>query len=314
MDKKTKKSIYSDLQKTYLREGLCVAKSNQEKETNISLSWSDFNTDVASEIPPLIDLYPEWIPKGFEKSKKIYLNVNDHFRNFAQNSIIKSTGLHEDLTDGQCVAIDLWLSDPNNPYSELSRQKLYGESVQQTSREAVIFSNLLRKNAIGLSLLSAQKFKKKYSSCTIKNMDGNHSIQYTENLLFVTKKDDRHPYILLVKITGTRELTGSRHNWESLNQIGLSKEFELTGWLAISPEDNLFLFMKDSKYGKNYFTVPFSVNESAFTRAGMVSTISLAESMDTIAYQYTENLSNSNGVLREWAEESESKLLIYNSI
>ena len=312
MRKKRKLSIYSEAQKDLIRKELVESRERMEKARKMNISWLTLAEIISEDTAKLVGRWQERLPEKYQAPGKVYLSVDDHFRQFANESIVKRTGKPEDLSDSQLLAIDLWLTDPSNKFSNLTRAVLHGGEPDNL-REALVIANFMYENSQDQPAISVNKFHSKYSGETLRSLDSGSSRQYSEKLVMTIEGHVEHESLLSIKVTGSRSLVKTRDLSDTLEKFGLSYEIERSGWVVIAPEDNLFWLLKDVKLNRNNIFTPICINDEALKQSGSIDCIVLIENQETFSFKSAFLKNNLSMVLASWVEQNADNLLVFKA-
>jgi hypothetical protein len=241
-----KNKLYLTHQVELLREEARRYYSHLNKiETNYS--WSSFSGEIDEHIRELSDEQRELIPEQHQDIEGINID-EERLRQFALG-VPKSEGKKHfpKMEDIKLLALDLFLTDPENPYSRLSREKLHGGDWLNAASILVRYFQFENNEETNFS-------KENLCGCFIFNSD-------VAPVKLIIEPEPRATNVFRATIEMIWERSGSLR----------------TGWAIASPEDHLVILVKSDSIHQNFIYLTLAVDDNLYNGTP-VNSIALIES------------------------------------
>lgn len=285
---------YTRQQIKLLRDELnAVYKRAQREQADIS--WKEIAGWIEDAFEKLSSKERNSIAEPYRKIKSINLGGTDSFRKFC----IGQTNRMEPI---KLIAIDIWLTEKDDEeWSQLTTEKLKG--LKDYSRVASSLESYLFENNLDSPALNAEGLIGDYDGTYCVESSGERAT--SEFLLKINKS--LNPHILVVEVDESRVFEGSvLSDFEEETQTETHQYF--SGWVVLSPEDNLICYLKNAKTGINSIYYLIAINESVFD-GNQADCILFLDRQIPSEISDSKNPGNFCSYLTDWAKENQCSLI-----
>lgn len=294
-----KRGAYTVRQINLLRAELNAVYSRAKKELGHKVvSWLAIAVWIEEAFEKLTDQERKSIPKQYRHIKTINLSNTDNFRKF-------SVGQAQTMETVKLIAIDIWLTEKNNHWSQLTTDKLRG--LHDYSKIAASLEHFLFENNAVVPALNTANFLGKYTGIYgVDSVQGNTTTQ-----LDLMIQESTNPHVVTANVVENRT-TKKIHltaQTESMSAPVLKSNF--SGWIVLSPEDNIVCYLKNINTGDNHIYYLIAINESVFDGA-QADCLAFLDRQIPSEISNAQKSSDYSTYLIDWAEENQSHLMIFH--
>lgn len=235
---------YSDEQVDLLRREAERFRSRCKRLSG-KLSWPAFAADVCAHFSDLTPDMRALLPNGYAELDDFTFS-GERLRQFV-GGVPRAEGErhYPRLEEERLLALDLYLTDPANEHSRLSREQLHGGDWLHAA------STLARYFA--------------FQSDELPRLSGSNLCGEFEC------KRDAHIARLCIEVVQDEENVFRASIMMSGTMID-----RRAGWMIVSPEDNVLMLLKSRRTQQNFFYVALALNEDVYD-ANPVNTLVLVE-------------------------------------
>lgn len=291
-----KRGFYTPHQIALLRAEILAVYNRAKSELGGNVSWSTIATWIEEAYENLTDQERNSIEAPYRDIKTISFGEHDNFRKFC-------VGDHKEMKPPEkLIALDIWLTEKDNRWSLLTTEKLWG--INDYSKVASCLESFLFENNSECPALNADNLHGEYTGTYYGSGEGNQKL--SEISLKIDNSSNPHVAIATVYAKGDqRESTLINR---IIDKFALEREDSLSGWIVMSPEDNLVCYLKDTKSGSNHIYYLIAINDTVFDGAKADCLLFLDRQIPS---EINEKVMSSDlsDYLADWAKKNECNLL-----
>ncbi len=289
---------YTVRQVNLLREELNAVYARAKNEQgNKLVSWGAIAAWIEEAFKKLSDRERKSIAEPYRKIKSINLSENDSFRKF-------SKGQSKTMDTIKLIALDIWLTEKDDCWSQLTTDKLRG--LNDYSKVAASLKYFLFENNHEQPALNVDNLVGVYAGvyCAVHNQK-NESSEFN---LSIEKSSTPHVVLAEAEYSAKKSFLVKQ---ESKNTIAVSvNNNKLSGWIAVSPEDNIICYLKEIESGSNHIYYLIAVNDGIFDGAKADCLVFLDRQIPS-EISDAKKSSDFSSYLIDWAEENKSNLMMF---
>ncbi|HNP51840.1 MAG TPA: hypothetical protein PKJ85_08605 [Nitrosomonas nitrosa] len=282
-----------------LREELVAVYSRAKEELgDKAASWKSIAACIEEEFEVLSDQERKSIARPYRKIKTINLSENDSFRKFAK-------GRSKTMDAIKLIALDIWLTEKDDRWSQLTANKLRG--LNDYAKVAASLEYFLFENNSESPALNVENFSGEYEG--IYCVETNQKNTVTQLSLTIEKSPN--PHVVTATVEENRVSKKPYLTEQNINSSVSAFSNNLTGWIVLSPEDNIVCYLKNIDTGSNRIYYLIAINESVFNgeKADCLAFLDRQVPSEISDCQKSSDFST---YLINWAKENRCNLMIFH--
>lgn len=284
-----------DLMRSELNAVYVRAKNEQG---NKLVNWPSIAAWIEEAFEKLTDHERKSIAQPYRKIKTIRLSDTDNFRKFC-------VGRSQKMEAIKLIAIDIWLTEKDDRWSQLTANKLRG--LNDYAKVAASLEYFLFENNSEPPALNVENFSGEYEG--VYCVDTNQKNTATQLNLKIEKSSN--PRVVIANVVENRVSKKPHLTRQNANSSVTTISSNFSGWIVLSPEDNIVCYLKNIDTGSNRIYYLIAINESVFN----------GEKADCLAFldrQVPSEISDGqkssdfSTYLINWAKENRCNLMIFH--
>lgn len=284
---------YTRQQIKILRDELNAVYERAEKDLG-SISWKEIAQWIEKAFEDLSVRERKALAEPFRTIKTIKLSETDSFRKFCE-------GKTKEMKPEKMIAIDIWLTQKDNCWSRLTTDK--SSRFKDYSKAGASLASYLFKDNSEAPALEVEVLAGEYTGIySVENEDEGGESEF---ILKIQKS--LTPRILLVDVEEYRTFKESAQSGDEKGR-NIEENNLYSGWVTLSPEDNLVCFLKNIESGANSIYYLIAVNESVFDGAKAECLLFLDRQIPS-GISEKEESSGFYSYLIEWAKDNQCSLI-----
>lgn len=290
---------YTVQQINLLREELNAVYARAKKELgDKAVSWKSIAACIEEELEVLPDQERKSIAEPYRKIKSINLSENDSFRKF-------SKGQSRTMDTIKLIALDIWLTEKDDRWSQLTTDKLHG--LNDYSKVAASLEYFLFENNAENPALNIENFSGEYAG--VYYIDSDQESTATQLNLMIEKSSN--PHVVTANVVENRTIENHCLTEKDENMATTVLSSNLSGWIVLSPEDNIVCYLKDINTGDNRIYYLIAINESVFDGSKADCLVFLDRQIPS-EISDAEKSPDFSSYLIDWAKENRSNLTMFH--
>lgn len=293
-----KRGFYTPRQIALLRAEILAVYNRAKSELGDGVSWITIATWIEEAYEKLTEEERNSIEAPYRDIKTISFGENDNFRKFC-------VGDHKKMETKKLIALDIWLTEKDSRWSLLTTEKLWG--INDYSKVASCLESFLFENNSGCPALDSDNLHGEYTGTYCGDREGNQRL--SEISLKIDNSSNPHVAIatVFIKRTPRRSTLINRRT----DKFTLERDDSLSGWIVMSPEDNLVCYLKDMESGSNHIYFLIAINDSVFEGEKAHCLLFLDRQIPS---EIDEEVMSSDfsDYLMDWAKRNECNLMKFN--
>lgn len=259
------------------------------------MSWPTLAGWIEDVFAELTEEERKWIKEPLRNIQTVDLSHSDSFRKFCK-------GEYRKLKPAiKMIAIDIWLTEKDKRWSQLTARQLNG--FKDYSKVATGLDNYLNENPSCSPGFNPNILSGEYSGGRC--IESRDPVQ--ANSLSI--KGSENPRIFSVDVKEYQIAENSDLDDPDETFASNYKEV-LSGWIVLSPEDNLICFLKNVVTGENHIYHLIAFNETVLDGAKADCLLFLDRQIPS-EIDELDNPEDCISFLTDWVKENEGNLIWY---
>ena len=275
-----------------------VYERAKNEQGNKLVSWGAVATWIEEAFEKLTDQERKLIAEPYRQIKTISLSDTDNFRKFC-------IGQSQKMETIKLIAIDIWLTEKDDRWSLLTIDKLRG--LNDYSKVAASLEYFLFENNCEYPALNIQNFSGKYAGTYCVDSDQKN----TASQLNLMIEKSPNPHVVTANVVENKTLENFHLTEQTENMAASVFSSNFSGWIVLSPEDNVVCYLKDINTGDNRIYYLIAINESVFDGSKADCLIFLDRQIPSDISE-TKMSSDFSSYLIDWAKENKSNLMMFH--
>lgn len=290
-----KRGFYTPRQIALLRAEILAVYNRAKSELGGNVSWSTLATWIEEAYENLADEERNSIEAPYRDIKTIDFGEHDNFRKFC-------VGDHKEMKPERLIALDIWLTEKDNRWSLLTTEKLWG--INDYSKVASCLESFLFENNAECPALNSDNLHGEYTGTYYGSGEGNQKL--SEISLKIDSSSN--PHVAIAAVYAKDDQGESTLIYSQTDKFTLERDDGLSGWIVLSPEDNLVCYLKDMRSGTNHIYFLIAINDTVFdgTKANCLLFLDRQIPSEINEKMMSSDLSD---YLVDWAKKNECNLL-----
>lgn len=292
-----KRGTYTPRQIDLLRAEILAVYNRAKAELGEkAVTWSTIAAWIEEAYTKLTDEERNTIDDSYREIKTVDFGGNDNFRKFC-------VGDHKEMKPPEkLIALDIWLTEKDDRWSLLTTEKLWG--VNDYSKVASCLEGFLFENNSECPALNSDNLHGEYTGTYCGSDEGNQKL--SEISLKIVNSSN--PHIAIATVFKKGDLKEGKLIDRKNYKFTLERDDNLSGWIVMSPEDNLVCYLKDTKSGSNHIYYLIAINDTVFDGAKANCLLFLDRQIPSEINEKVMSLDLSD-YLADWAKKNECNLL-----